>query len=47
MVQEKMLAMSRMTSTAKATGPLLWTISTRALLSAAAGGAAVESSWKR
>ena len=32
MVQEKMLAMSRMMSTVKATGPLLCTISARALL---------------
>ena len=31
MAQEKMLAMSRMTSTVKAMGPLLWTISMSAL----------------
>src|SRR5580704_10550121 len=35
MVHEKMLAMSRMISTANATGPLLWTISASALLLAA------------
>jgi hypothetical protein len=46
MVHEKMLAISRMMSTAKATGPLLWTISRSALVLAAAG-AAFESSWNR
>jgi hypothetical protein len=43
MVHEKMLAMRRMTRTVKATGPLLWIISSRAL-PLAATGAAVESS---
>ena len=38
MVQEKMLASSRMPRTVKAMGPLLWTISRSALLLAAAGG---------
>ena len=38
MAQEKMLAMSRMTSTVKAMGPLLWTISTSALHVAPASG---------
>jgi len=43
MVQEQMLAMSRMMRTAKATGPELRTISTSALLEAATGGAEASS----
>ena len=48
MVQEKTLAMRRMMRTAKATGPLLCTISRRALLlPGAAAGVAGSSCWKR
>jgi hypothetical protein len=43
MVQEKMLAINKRTRTAKATGPLLCTISKMALLLDAAGAAGVSS----
>ena len=48
MAQEKKLATNKMTSTAKATGPELWTISTIALLGTADGAeGAMASSWKK
>jgi hypothetical protein len=48
MPQERMLARPSRTSTAKATGPLLWIISTRAVVPELMGGAAaaVVSSWR-